>query len=449
MASNPVDLADWTEDPDVRAAYDWFEEIIGHDSWMHRRAKIEKYLDRAFANRSRPIPLTDPSCRVLFEKDLFAWYMYLADAYLTNPLGYEFEQGARVIPVFKALGRALDQLETIQGIRARARRLSVTTSSDPDGHIFEILVALAYKRNGWNHVALIPESNNRRTPDIIVKNGKVQWLVECKRMAKDSSYSRNERLKWLRMYPLLGQYLAACRRSLIIDIVFHVELDMLDDHFLADNLLPKLDLICCPCLLVDNNVWTVHIDFVDYAKVKQRLRECNVKLYSASMRELIMKESDSRRGYTLMVLGAPSKIAKTYISDIQFAAGVVWSCDAESTVQKKARYIRRQLAKATRQLPKGHPGVVHIGLESLDGIEVERERYKRIVDTVINFDATPKNLQWVYCHIFDPRVPPDKCWDFGETVYYFGRENPLPEPLQWRSVVLPPSVEVHDGADWI
>jgi hypothetical protein len=136
------------------------------------------------------------------------------------------------------------------------------------------------------------------------------------------------------------------------------------------------------------------------------------------------------------------------MSDIEYAAGVVWSCDAEAALRKKARDIRRHLAEATEQLPANRPGVVHVGLESLDGTLVEEKRYRRVADTVLRFDARGKDLHWIYVYVFDPIVPPDKNWDFGETVYYFNKTNSLPEPLCWRPVVLSSDAEMADSPVW-
>jgi len=36
-------MAKWTEDPDIRAAFDWFVDIIGANSWSERKAAIKRH----------------------------------------------------------------------------------------------------------------------------------------------------------------------------------------------------------------------------------------------------------------------------------------------------------------------------------------------------------------------------------------------------------------------
>jgi hypothetical protein len=135
-----------------------------------------------------------------------------------------------------------------------------------------------------------------------------------------------------------------------------------------------------------------------------------------------------------------------FIDSIEHVVGALWSCDSETATAKKARDIRRHLAQATDQLPSGQPGHIHVGLETLDGYPVEEERYRRITDTVFGSDARGKDLRWIYTHLFEPTVPPDANWDFGESAYWFGRkgDQPLADPL----LVSPPGSGVDGSVHW-
>ncbi|MBW7991683.1 MAG: hypothetical protein FVQ84_16940 [Planctomycetes bacterium] len=442
-------MAKWTEDPDIRAAFDWFVDIVGADSWSERKDAIKGHIGEIFKPKMLMGDLTSPKSRVVYEGDQFAWYLYLAEAYLCHIEDYEFAQGARVIPLFKILGQHLNLLKLVNGVRERAQRIATSDRRNPDGGLFELLVALIYKRNGMDSVSFVPETPTSPTPDIKVKNSTEEYYVECKRMSKSSDYSLEEREKWLRIAQPLQEYICIRKRPLVVDIVFHVELRSLENNFVRSELISKLEFVCCPCVLIDNEVWTVTVDFVDYKRIDERMSKVDVKLASSSLSELVTGKYEPYRGQRVMCLVDRSGINDTYVSKIHFAAATTWSCDAENAKQAKARDIRRRLAAALKQLPDAKPGIVHIGLESHDGMSIEKERYARIVNTVRQFDARGKDLDWIYCHIFDPRVPPDKNWDFGETVYYFGRNNPLSEPLKRMSVALPDDAEVHDGASWL
>ena len=77
------------------------------------------------------------------------------------------------------------------------------------------------------------------------------------------------------------------------------------------------------------------------------------------------------------------------------------------------------------KIPHDKPSIIHVGLESHDGAIVEDERFLKIIDTVFWWDSKGKDLKWIYCHIFDPQVPPDGNWDFGETVLPFSKQDIL------------------------
>jgi hypothetical protein len=74
--------------------------------------------------------------------------------------------GSRVVPVFAAIGRNLELLGSVGGLTKRAKRLVGPERRQPNGGIFELLVAAAYRRAGGD-VACDEEpgvSRRRTTP---------------------------------------------------------------------------------------------------------------------------------------------------------------------------------------------------------------------------------------------------------------------------------------------
>ena len=115
-----------------------------------------------------------------------------------------------------------------------------------------------------------------------------------------------------------------------------------------------------------------------------------------------------------------------------------------------ARDIRAHLADAVRQLPHDLPSVVHVGLETLDGVAVEAERYRRIFNTVSRFDVSGKPLSWVFCHLFQSYAPPDQGWVLDETVYYFATASMLGKtPLEHFAVIVPETEMSSSGVHWL
>ncbi|MCK4252516.1 hypothetical protein KAX97_13795 [candidate division WOR-3 bacterium] len=438
----------WEEDSHVRAAFDWFMQFIKPEEWSSRKTKIENYLHSVHETKLQPVPLTSSSTRVSFNQDQLGWCLYLADAYLTHPKDYDFSQGARVIPQIKALGRFIELLDSVEGVHEYIFKKFNNIHTNADSLFFELLVALTYKRNSWNKVALIPESPPAKSPDIFVSNGNDEWFIECKKLAKSSQYSLKERQKWLKMWEPLSSFLQANKKSIILDIVFHVELQTLDDSFVTENLIPKLRFVVTKGVVIDNKTWTVSTKFVDLEKIRNNLSKSYVKIPSSSLAYLITGEHLPSAGFTCVFLGKPSAIHPTYLESIDFISCARWNCDAEEAILKKARDIRRQLSDATDQLPDDKPSIIHVGIESHDGGVVEDERFLKILNTVSFWDSNKKDIQWIYCHMFDPQVPPDENWDFGETVLYFSKENASEAPLKKHNLVELENMRISDGFFW-
>jgi hypothetical protein len=88
------------------------------------------------------------------------------------------------------------------------------------------------------------------------------------------------------------------------------------------------------------------------------------------------------------------------------------------------------------------------GFEALEGDEVEKARYEKILASTGRFDAKGKPLRFVYCHYFVPESPPDEAWAFDETVQWRritgSNQRPLAEPF----LVLPEGGRVLSGVHW-
>jgi len=440
-------------DPDVARSYNWLISFLDTREWESRKFRIETYLNnvldakvtRENATELKPVAIYD---------DKIGWYLYLAETYLYYPNKYEPTQGARVVPIFKRIGIDLDIIQSIADVDARVGNLLFPNKINADSGLFELLAALLWARNGWK-VSFIKEDPRKKTPDFKASSNGDEWYIECKRLAKSSRYSLREREKWLSMWRHLVGLLIDYRMPIVLDIVFHVELISLPDSFLVDELFGRLKLVTSPCQLIDNEIWTVSVDYVDFDRVKAHLKHNFVKFPSDQLNELIAGRRDPNRGFTSAIVGKCVRIGEgvgnnQYLDELSFAVGAFWSCDAAEAIETKARDIRAHLASAVQQLPDSSKSVIHVGLETLDGWLVEAERYYRIIRTVQQFDSNGKNLQWIYCHLFQPYAPPDQDWVFNETVYYFGKNQPgIVEPLKLRSMIVPENDDSRDGVHWM
>lgn len=434
----------WTEDPNLRKAFDWLLGFVGSDAWKERRTAAEAYRRSLVDIASTPVHLTGDKVRSA--DDQLAWYLYLAETYLSNPEDYDHAQGSRVIPVLIAIGRNLEYLQRVAGVDERVSRMVRNVTVNPDAGVFELLVATAYARDGWS-VSFLQEAPPEKTPDLAVKRKySRRRMIECKRLAMVSNYSIEERKKWLNMWHPVSEFLTRLLSPFLLDIVFHVELRSLDDSFLERELMPKLQFVVPPGVIIDNDEWTVKVRMIDLESVREKLKGTKPKVNSSSFNAVLLGHAvPNTKGFTCVLL---ADLSNNYVESISFAAGALWSSDAEAAIRVKARDIRDQLAKATNQLPHTEEAIVHIGLETLDGWSVEEERYRRITNTVGWFDNLGKRLSWIYVHLFGPSVPPDKNWLFDETVFPFQRSKRLVPPLKRPYLVIPADAPTRSGVHW-
>jgi hypothetical protein len=430
------------EERALRRIHNWFLEPIGKEKWERRKEAIEDHLESIHTPFST-LPIDARLASMSVETDRMGWYLYLLEAALNHPEKAEPTQGARIIPTFQRLGNDFDLLETIGGIEQKRARLLTVEADNPDSGLFEILVGLLWKRNAWSNVAFVPEAPPHRRPDLQAEFGDAKWAIECKRLAKSSEYSLAEREKWLRMWRPLSDLLRSRGHSVLLDIVFHVELSTLADDFLTDKLADKLASLISPRTVFSDNIWDVTVAPVDLAAARKHLQRNYVKYPSQQLCELVAGRRDPNRGFTSVVGGNIVRIGSgrgnnRFLDTMDFAAGSFWHCDAERSIERKARDIRTRLSEAISQLPDNTPSVVHIGLETLDGVLVEAKRYERILDTVRNFDPKGKDVRWVYCHLYQSYAPPDRGWFFDETVYFFSKTtSDTIQPLKHSGTIVP------------
>jgi hypothetical protein len=430
------------EDEDVISAWKWFLSFISEKDWQKRKANIESKITFNFDSTSP----TSGDTVLAVKDDLIGWYLYLLDMIINEPHKYEFFQGARVIPIFQRFGTDLDKLKKIEGIGKRVRDLMRKRPSEADAFLFEILTALLWVRNGYE-VAFIDEKSDSKSPDLVAKKDGKIWNIECKRQSKTADYTYRETLKRRKMISLISMELI--KRNILLDIKFHVELESLPDTYLKDLLEQELSL-AIPGKIVSNEKADIDLSFIDISGIRDHLKNWSVKYNSPMLNSLIGNKPVDNKGFTCSVFAELFRVGEgdvnnVFVSDISNAYGVYWSCDAEETIKAKARDIKSQVNSALQQFNSDHTAVIHVGMETFDGPEVEMARLEKITNTIEKIDPKTNNLQWIFCHFFQAYSPPDQCWVFDETVSSISRiPKEGPPPLKYWRMVVP---EDADNAD--
>jgi len=440
-------------DPDVERAYRWFVSFQSAEEWSARKQSIEAALQASWqsADSSRwDIEFFRQVC----PQDRFGWYLYVIETALYEPANNEVNENARLSPVFRRLGEDLALLQKIGGIEQKVKHL-LTPKTQPDQVLFEMLVALLWARNGYEIVEFVTESPGvGKTPDIKATKGAEEWFIETKRLTLRSGYSQREREKWAKMWEPLRQLLSDRDLSFALDIVFHVELETLEDNFAITQIAEKLNFVVTDSVLISNEYWTVRAGFIDFEKIRQHLRKYLVKIPSRQLQELITGPWDRNRAFSMDMHAKTeqfgSGIMGHFLDEVSWAPGVHWHCDAEQALESKARDIRGHLSTAVKQLPENALGAIHVGIDTFDGDRVEAERFHRIVKTTTSFNPNGKQLNSTYCHLFEAYAPIDAPWYFDETIYDFHAKYADPPLSLWLGSVAPvPNDDGSKGVHWL
>lgn len=433
----------WPDDPDLRRAVDWLLTFLREDDWKHRRfATLQLFLDAATGSASA----SSKKGRLFNDRDQFAWYLFLGQAYLDHPTIYDYMFGSRVIPVLTAIGRNLELLKGVAGIDSRVRRMVGPEKAQPNACIFELLVAAAYCRAGAKVQFLEERPGVAKAHDMDVSLNGVFWAVECKRM-EVGEYTESERSRASELWLPVARAFHQQTKNVFCAADFLVELSAVPDDYLAQ----KARQWCATGGLLPltwaDTVAAGKIQLLDLGPLKQILLNDDVALNSSRMHELLTGHYKPN-AHIISTLEVKLADNPLYIDDC--AAGCIfdWGSMSVDAIDSKARDVFKRLADGCSQLPDGRSSIVHIGFEAVDGLEVEAVRYEKIIRSIAQFDPRGKGLEYVYVSWLAPESPPNVPMAFDETCHWQAVRPTKVRPLQDGLMVLPPQVLFRDGPHW-
>ena len=440
------------QDQDIIDAYDWFMSFISEKEWLKRKEKIENCISVIFKPAPSLVDIREGTL-IAIREDQIGWYLYLVYVLQYEPYKYDYWQGARILPIFKRIGMNLDLVKAIDGIEKKVKHLLRKRPSEADSILFEILTALLWARNGWK-VKILEERQSGKTPDLEVSKDEETWQVECKRQKKTSDYTYRETAKRQIMISHISNILM--QHNVLLDIKFHVELVSLPDTYLKEMLETIIPIAKNPGKLLSTKEMDVDISFVNIKRIRRHLQNYYVKNPSPQLIELIANGTiDSCSSFTSGAMGdycyvGDGEANNMYLSDISNAFGVTCSCDAEESVRAKAKDIKNQIRDAIGQFSLDTNGIIHIGIETLDGPFVEKERTGKIKNTLKEFDPQNNKLRWIYIHFFQTYSRSYEDWIIDETVDFASAYiNPIP-PLEHTYLIIPEEESsMKDGPHWL
>lgn len=318
----------------------------------------------------------------------------------------------------------------------------------PDGGIFELLVALAYKRHQWTTVEFVPEQRGvRRTPDLYVARSRRRWAVECKRLVP-STYAQRERTRGLALAKPIHELLLKFGWSSIVEIEFKLELQFVPENYLENKIIDNLTQ--GSIITWDDEIATVHIRDIDWKLPRRVLRVDDVYFGSSRMIELLTGYYRHGADHSMSAKWRPAPGRPFYASAIYQASVVSWVSLSSKAQAQKARHFRSVIANAEGQLPSDRPGVIHVGVESTSGAAVDAMRHIRNFVEARTFKPSNSRLRWVYGNYFVPELTTrkDEIWALTESMapYKIGSHrtsSPLPGHM-----LVTPEVDTHDGVHW-
>ncbi|GKT25871.1 hypothetical protein [Acidovorax sp. SUPP3334] len=417
-------------DESVLSAINWLVSFVEHADWSRRLEAVRS----AFRAAQQPwaggglSPLFDP-------QDAMVWYVFQANAYACSSDREDWFEPAsfRIAPLFRQLGQLLPLLQNVTGIGERIERLMTSGRSQPDQGLFELLVAGAYRCRGWKTIEFVRERPGiAKTHEFNVTAGRRKWAVECKR-ANRSGYEAQE---YVRGQVLAKQVHDLCRMrncSLVLEVVFKVELSEIDDDYLLSR---------SKAFLKDSRRarWVDpqshgQVRHVDWRLAQAVLEYDDVFFGSSRMIELLVGAYAANADHTVEADWTPARRSPLHATAMSRASVVSWRSASEDAARRKARHFKSMVAEATQQLPDDRPGVIHVGYEARDGNSVDKLRHELNAAEMLTFEPRGSRLRWVYGNYLSPEhtnAPNESC-ALSETTatYKIGKHR---TPLRYRVI---------------
>ena len=364
----------WADDPDLRKGVEWLLSFVKPDDWKKRRfAALQRFVDSTVGISDDPTG----KGRFFDERDQFAWYLFLGQAFLDHPTIYDFIYGSRVVPVLTSIGRDLELLKMVGGVEARVRRMVGPEKGQPNACLFELLVAAAYRRAGAEVVFLEEKPGVTKTHDMDVSLGDITWAVECKRL-EGGEYTEAERTRARELWFPIAQVFDTLGLNVLCSTDFLVELNSVPDEYLVRKAHDWLDAGGLFPLSWSDDISVGRLERLNLGPLQAVLETDSIAMNSTRMHELLTGRY-KRNAHIISSLRVKLASNPIYVDSCDAGCIFDWESRSDVAIDRKARDIFKRLADGCAQLPSGRPSIVHIGFEAVDGLDVEEVRYGKVI----------------------------------------------------------------------
>lgn len=437
----PREGHDW-RDEDLLRAVAWLKSLVPVQE-MERRIDLA----REALMVAREDWLQGGSAPSHDRADAAAWMVFQGETFGDDRRYSLIDEAARIAPYLIRLGQELDVLRAIPGAEERAARMLTRDRRQPEPGLYELLVALAWRRHGWN-VAFVPEDRRHPTPDLRVEKPRRRWSIECKRLMP-AQYTVLERARGMALAEPVHCFCRAEARSTVVHVIYNVELTLVPDNYLVERLQTAIRLNQ-PMFEWKDEVAQGRVFGPAWPLLRKVMAHDDVFYGSSRMIELFTGAYEYQADHSFSGDWRPSETHLFHAHTIYRGSVVSWMSNAFDAKRQKARHFKQVIAHAERQLDEDRPGVVHVGVESFGGHMTDAFRHFRNLIEAAEYQPQNRRLRWVYGNYFAPEVStdPDETWGFDESVspYRIGRHHtawPLPNHL-----LVSPEEGMREGVHW-
>ena len=355
--------------------------------------------------------------------DKLIMYISLSDAYFyNNIMFYDFNEGARIIPLFTNLAKKVDLIFRIKNYEDKMRKICSKRCDNVDSIFFELMVAIKYVELGFD-VEFLRETSSK-SPDLKIVYDGVESFVECKRLSRANSYAYEEIDRWYVIKEKIANAVKLKKISAEIHFEFKHELCRFSDKRIIEMVISIINSGTKKYWMLENE--EIKITF---SKIQSEKLALDHAIHHSSP-SLIHQLTGRYNPDFLYGAAMSGKGRFPYIEDLDYAS--IISCDAnsEDSSEKKSQQVTHRLAKASKQLKSKKTGFVHFMIEGCNGENTYKKLVEKNYSSVMNFEDRDGVFIATYIHIIKYIVPIDQNFISEETVMYFAKNGFPPLPMR-------------------
>ncbi len=421
-----MDAVSWVERARTKAFYRLLVERLGAEAWAQRKAAYVKRIREKDSSFDIRLPI-EPQLFMPPENDI-DWYILAS--YLSHdfPLSDSTYSSRRIFPYAMAIGAVADQLRKVPNVGDVLDKM-LANNNNPETQLFELLTASFYIKNGYE-VSFIPENSitwpngKRKSPDLLVKFGDLEFYVECKRSIKQTKYSQAEEQAWADIWARLSHHMLKAAPWSIADLTFHDQVSTVT----AEDVIKVVDLaIKAGGARVKEGSITAQVRAIDKMYLKRHYRKFSVRPHSPQQEKLVFGYVDSNEKRSIATVakrvirpGNNDDILNMYVKDVASCVAGQWRCDHEESLSTRSKHFKGLVNDGVSQIPPDRAGVVHVWYETRDGIQIEELRREKNIDNISAYDASETTVLGVFVHAVN-YYPLEDNYEWAETVQDFAR----------------------------